>query len=48
MHGGNYKMKNLNELLNSYKVAELKEIAKNSGVKGYSKLKKSERDYYMF
>ena len=42
MHGGNYKMKNLNELLNSYKVAELKEIAKNSGVKGYSKLKKSE------
>lgn len=42
MHGGNYKMKNLNELLDKYKVTELKEIAKNSGVKGYSKLKKAE------
>lgn len=35
-------MKNLNELLDGYKVTELKEIAKNSGVKGYSKLKKAE------
>ena len=35
-------MKNLNEILDSYKVTELKEFAKNSGVKGYSKLKKAE------
>lgn len=35
-------MKSLNEILNGYKVTELKEIAKISGVKGYSKLKKSE------
>ena len=27
-------MKNLNEILDSYKVTELKEFAKNSGVKG--------------
>ena len=35
-------MKNLNEILDNYKVTELKEFAKNSGVKGYSKLKKAE------
>ena len=35
-------MENLNELLEKYKVIELKEIAKNSGIKGYSKLKKAE------
>lgn len=35
-------MENLNKLLGKYKVTELKEIAKNSGIKGYSKLKKAE------
>lgn len=42
MYGGISKMENLNKLLNNYKVTELKEIAKNSGIKGYSKLKKAE------
>lgn len=42
MYGGINKMENLNKLLGNYKVTELKEIAKNSGVKGYSKLKKAE------
>lgn len=32
----------LDEILNSYKVGELKELAKVSGVTGYSKLKKAE------
>lgn len=32
----------LEEILNSYKVGELKELAKISGVTGYSKLKKAE------
>lgn len=36
---GNVK---LDEILNSYKVGELKELAKVSGVTGYSKLKKAE------
>ena len=35
-------MKNLKEILENYKVTELREIAKNSGIKGYSKLKKAE------
>lgn len=33
---------NLDEILKDYKVGELKELAKVSGVKGYSKLKKAE------
>lgn len=33
---------NLEEILKDYKVGELKELAKVSGVKGYSKLKKAE------
>lgn len=32
----------LEEILNGYKVAELKELAKTAGVTGYSKLKKAE------
>ena len=36
---GNIK---LDEILNSYKVGELKELAKVSGITGYSKLKKAE------
>lgn len=32
----------LDEILNSYKVGELKELAKISGITGYSKLKKAE------
>lgn len=32
----------LDEILNSYKVGELKELAKVSGITGYSKLKKAE------
>lgn len=32
----------LDEILNGYKVGELKELAKASGVTGYSKLKKAE------
>lgn len=35
-------MKNLNEILDNYKVTELKEFAKNSGVKGLFKIKKAE------
>lgn len=34
--------KNLVEILDGYKVGELKELAKTSGLKGYSKLKKAE------
>lgn len=34
--------KNLVEILDGYKVGELKELAKVSGLKGYSKLKKAE------
>lgn len=32
----------LDEILNSYKVGKLKELAKTSGITGYSKLKKAE------
>lgn len=32
----------LEEILNGYKVGELKELAKTSGISGYSKLKKAE------
>lgn len=32
----------LTEILNSYKVADLRDLAKTTGLKGYSKLKKAE------
>ena len=35
-------MEKLEELLDGYKVGELKELAKTAGISGYSKLKKAE------